>query len=100
MNVGMLNVIPEVSEVVLISFYSFFYSASGISTILSSSLLIHSSVSVTLMLVPSSMFSCSVISLFIVDYFVILLVLVRHFLHLLELTSSLLICASIVLSRC
>ena len=41
----------------------------------------------------------AVISLFIVDYFLILLVLVRPFLLLLEHTSSLLICASIVLSR-
>ena len=57
MNVGMFNVVPEVSEAVLISFYSVFYSASGISTILSSSLLIHSSASVTLLLVPSRIFS-------------------------------------------
>ena len=73
MNVGMLNVVPEVSEAVLISFYSFFYSASVISTILSSGSLIHSSASVSLLLVPSSIFLCSVIALFIVDYFFILL---------------------------
>ena len=35
-NVGAFNIVPEVSEVVLISFNSFFFSVSFISTILSS----------------------------------------------------------------
>ena len=45
-NVGAFNTVPEISEVVLISFNSFFLSASFISTILSSTLLILSSASV------------------------------------------------------
>ena len=53
MNVGVLNIVPEVSEVVLISFNSFFLSDSLISTILSSTSLILSSASVILLLVPS-----------------------------------------------
>ena len=36
LNVGAFNIVPEVSEVVLISFNSFFFSVSFISTILSS----------------------------------------------------------------
>ena len=46
LNVGAFNIVTEVSEVVLISFNSFFLSASFISTILSSTLLILSSASV------------------------------------------------------
>ena len=63
---GHLNVVPGVSEAVLISFYSFLFicSASFISTTLSSSSLIHSSASVTLLLVPSSVFLISVITFF------------------------------------
>ena len=45
-NVGAFNIVPQVSEVVLISFISFFLSASFISTILSSTSLILSSASV------------------------------------------------------
>ena len=55
-NVGAFNIVPEVSEVVLISFNAFFLfslSASFISTILSSTSLILSSASVILLLVPS-----------------------------------------------
>ena len=52
-NVGGFNIVPEVSEVVLISFNSFFFSASFISTILSSTSLILFSASVILLLVPS-----------------------------------------------
>ena len=40
LSVGAFNIVPEVSEAVLISFYSFFCSALFISTILSSSSLI------------------------------------------------------------
>ena len=48
-NVGVFNIVPEVSEVVFISFNSFFLSASFISTILSSTSLILSSASVILL---------------------------------------------------
>ena len=50
-NVGAFYIVPEVSEVVLTSFNSFFLSASFISTTLSSNALI--SASVILLLVPS-----------------------------------------------
>ena len=63
MNVGAFNIVPEVSEVVLISFNSFslfFPSASFISTILSSTSLILSSPSVTLLLVHSRVLLISV----------------------------------------
>ena len=55
-NVGAFNIVPEVSEAVLISFNSFFLFASFISTILSSTSLILSSASVMLLLVPSRVF--------------------------------------------
>ena len=55
-SVCVFNVIPEVSETVLISFHSFslFCSVAVISTTLSSSSLICSSASVILLLIPSS----------------------------------------------
>ena len=67
-NGGVFNLVPEVSEVVLISFnsFSFFLSASFISTILSSASLILSSASVILLLVPSRVFFISFIALFII----------------------------------
>ena len=54
-NVGAFNIVPEVSEIVLISFntFSFFLSASFISTILSLTSLILFYASVILLLVPS-----------------------------------------------
>ena len=55
-NVVMFDIVPEVSEVVLISFNSFFLSASFISSILSSSSLILSSASVILLLILSRVF--------------------------------------------
>ena len=58
-NVGTFNIVPDVSEIVLIFFNSFFFfslSVSLISTILSSTSLILSSASVILLLVPSSVF--------------------------------------------
>ena len=63
-NVGTFNIVPEVSEVVLISFNYFFLfsSVSFISTILSSISLILSSASVILLLVPSRMFLISFIA--------------------------------------
>ena len=67
-NVGAFDIVPEVSEVVLISFnsFSFFLSASFISTILSFRSLILSSSSVILLLFPSRVFLISVIALFII----------------------------------
>ena len=57
-NVGAFNIVPEVSETVLNSFRSFFCILLPvvISTILSSSSLIHSSASVILLLIPSRVF--------------------------------------------
>jgi len=55
-NVGAFYIVPEVSEIVLISFNSFFLSVSFIPTILSSTSLILSSASVILLLVPSRVF--------------------------------------------
>ena len=69
-NVGAVNIVPEVSEVVLISFhffFSFFLSASFISTIMSSTSLILSSASIILLLVPSRVLLVSVLALFIID---------------------------------
>ena len=63
-NVGVFNIISEVSEVVLISFNSFFLSVSFISTILSSTSLILSSASVIVLLVPSRVFLVAFIALF------------------------------------
>ena len=57
--------VPEVLEVVLISFHSFFLSASFISTILSSTSLILPSALVILLLVPSRLLLISVIALFL-----------------------------------
>ena len=66
-NVGAFDIVPEVSEVVLISFNYFFLSVSFISTILSYTSLILSSASVILLLVPSRVFLISVIALCIID---------------------------------
>ena len=67
-NVGAFNIFSEVSEIVLISFNSFFFfPVSFISTILSSTSLILSSAYVVLLLVPSRVFLISVIALFIID---------------------------------
>ena len=65
LNVGVFNVVPDVSEIVLNCFYSLFCSVAVISTILSSSSLIHPSASVILLLIPSSVLFTSVIVLFI-----------------------------------
>ena len=66
-NVGVFDIVPEVSEVILISFNSFFLSASFNSTILSSTSLIQSSACVILLLVSSRVLLISVIALFIID---------------------------------
>ena len=57
-NVGAFNIIPEVSEIMLTSFHSFFFflDVSLISIILSSTSLILSSTSMTLLLVLSRVF--------------------------------------------
>ena len=67
-NIGAFNIVPEVSEVVLISFNSFlfFLYVSFISTILSSTSLILSSASVILLSVPSRVLLISFIALFII----------------------------------
>ena len=65
-NVGAFNFVPEVSQVVLISFNSFFLSVSFISTILSSTSLTLSSASIFLLLVLSRVFLISVTALFII----------------------------------
>ena len=67
LNVGAFNIVPEVSEVVLISFNSFFLYVSFISIILSPTSLILSSTSVILLLVPSRVLLITVITLFITD---------------------------------
>ena len=69
LNVGAFDIVPEFSEVVLISFnyFFFFLSASFIPTILSSNSLILSSASVILLLVTSRVFLISLIALFIID---------------------------------
>ena len=69
-NVGAFDIVPEVSEVVLISFNSFnsfFLSVSFISTIVYSTSLVLSSASVILLLVPSRVLLISAIVLFIID---------------------------------
>ena len=67
LNVGVFDIVPEVSETTLISFHSFylFCSSEVISTILSSSSLIHSSASGILLLIPSRVFLISVIVLLV-----------------------------------
>ena len=55
-NVGAFNIVPEVSEVVLISLNSFFFSVSFISGILSSTSLILSSASIILHWFPPECF--------------------------------------------
>jgi len=66
-NVGVFDIVPEVSEVVLISFNSFFLSASFMSTILSSTSLILSSAYIILLLVSSRVLLISFVALFIID---------------------------------
>ena len=70
LNVGVFDIVPEVSEVALVSYnpFSFFLSASLIATILSSTSLILSSALVILLLVHSRVFLISVITLFIIDW--------------------------------
>ena len=66
-NFGVLNIVPEVSETVLISFYSFFWSGSVISSLPSFRSLIYCSASVILLMVPCNVFLISFIMLFIAD---------------------------------
>ena len=76
----------RISEVVLISFNSFFLSASFISTILSFASFILSSASVILLLVTSRVFDLNYcIMHYWLTLFYFFLVLVKHFLHLLSL---------------
>ena len=66
-NFGAFDMVPDVSETVLSSLHSlyFFCYSEVISTILSSSSLIHSSASDTLLFIPSTIFLISVILLFL-----------------------------------
>ena len=73
LNVGAFNIVPEVSEIVLISFNSFFFFPLCFIYFYHSTSLILSSVSVILLLVPSRVLLISVIALFIIDYFLFLL---------------------------
>ena len=61
MNIGVFNVVPEISDTVLISFLSFFFTLfmAVISTILSFISFIYSSASVILLLISSSVFFIS-----------------------------------------
>ena len=69
-NVGMFHIVPEVPEVVLISFDSFFFFPLCFiySTTLSSTSLILSSASVILLFVSSRVLLISVIALFNIDW--------------------------------
>ena len=75
-NVVAFNIVLEVSEIVLISFNSFFFflSLSFFSIILTYTSLILSSASVILLLVPSRVFLISFIALFII-YWLFLFIL-------------------------
>ena len=72
-NIAAFNIVPEVSEAVLIYFISFPLSASFIPTILSSTSLILSSASVILLLAPSRVLLISVIALFFFLNFILFL---------------------------
>ena len=66
-NIGAFNIVPEVSETILVLciLFTLVCSSEVISTILSSTSLIHSSASDILVLIPSRVFSISVIVLFV-----------------------------------
>ena len=67
-NVGAFNIVPEVSEVVLISFNSFFLFSSLLQLLPPFYLSPHlSATSVILLLVPSRVLLISIIALFIID---------------------------------
>ena len=74
-NVGAFNVVPEVSETVLFSFFSLFCFVVVISTILSFSSLVCSSASVILVLIQFREILISFIVLFITVFFFCALVL-------------------------
>ena len=101
LNVGAFNIVPEVSEIFLISIlFSFFLFASFISAILSSTSLILSSDSVILLLVPSRVFLISLLhySLYI-DSFISSRSLLNLSCIFSILVSRLFICNSILFSR-
>ena len=101
-NVGAFHIVPEVPEVVLISFDSFFFFPFCFiyfHYFIFSTSLILSSASIILLLVPCRVFLISFIALIIfIDFFLVLLVLVKHFLHLFNPVSKLFICNSILFS--
>ena len=77
--IGAFNIVPKVSEIVLISFnlFLFFLSVSLISTILSFNYLILSSAYIILLLVSSTVFVISFIALFIIYWLFFLFLLCR-----------------------
>ena len=81
-NTWVFDIVPKVSEVVLISFNSFFLSASFISTIICSISHILSSASVILPCVFDV--SYCIIRYILTLFFYFFYVLVKHFLHLLN----------------
>ena len=86
-NTDAFNIVPEVSDTLLISFHSFFFDLffGSISTSLSYSSFILSSASIIWLLILSSVLYISVIVLFISVCSLNLLFLVKHFLYLLDL---------------
>jgi len=67
LNIGAFDIVPDVSEIIPSSFRSFYFILlfKAISIILSSILLIHSSASDILLLIPSGVYLISVIVLFV-----------------------------------
>ena len=102
-NVGAFNIVPEVSEIVLILLihFSFFLSDSFVSTILSSTSLILSFASVILLLVPTRVFwsQLSHYSLYIDSFFISSRSLLNLSCIFSILVSRLFICDSILFSR-
>ena len=68
-NVGIFNVVQEVSYSVFISFHSFFCLGAVISTILSSRTFTYSSASVFLLLISSNLFFMSVLFISVLKFF-------------------------------
>ena len=102
LNVGVFNIAPEVSVIILISFvFPFFPSDSFISIILSSTSHILSSPSVILLLVHSRVLLISFIELFIIDwlFFISSRPLLNIYCIFATLVSGLFICNSILFSR-
>ena len=102
-NVGAFNIVPEVSEIVLISLNSFFFSPLWFIYFyhFCSTSLILSSASIILLLVPSRVFFISFFALFIIYwlFFISSRSLLNIYFIFLILVSRLFICNSIFFSR-